>query len=85
MGRPKRDPSEVRQAIRDAMATGRTAAVAISVIEMRTGISQTALRAALRELVEAGEVERVDGRVGTGFRTCAYRMTARRVGAAPAV
>ena len=84
MGRPKRDPSDVRQAVRDALATGRTAAVSITVLEMRTGISQTALRAALRDLAEAGEVDRVEGHVGTGFRTCAYRLAARRVGAAPA-
>lgn len=84
MGRPKRDPSEVRQAIRDALATGRTAAVGMTVLEMRTGMSQTNLRAGLRELVEAGEVERIEGRDGRWSVTCAYRLAARNVGAAPA-
>lgn len=82
MGRPKRDPSEVRQAIRDALATGRTAAIGMTVLEMRTGMSQTNLRVGLRELVEAGEVERIDGRNGRWSVTCAYRLAARHVGAA---
>lgn len=84
MGRPKRNPSEVRQAIRDALATGRAAAVGMTVLEMRTGMSQTNLRVGLRELVDAGEVERIEGRNGRWSVTCAYRLKARHVGATPA-
>lgn len=77
MGRPKRDPADVRSMVREALSAGGSAAVGISIMEMRTGVSQTNLRAALRTMIEAGEVDRIETRARNGT-TCAYRLTARR-------
>lgn len=83
MGRHARDPADVRQAVRDALALGGASAVGMFAIEMRTGMSQTNLRAALRQLADAGEVERVEHRQSGRLTSFGYRLISRAT-AAPA-
>lgn len=81
MGRARRDPAEVRQAVRDALSRGGTSAVGMLAIEMRTGMSQTNIRAAIRELESAGELERVEHCQAGRLRSYGYRLTSRATAA----
>jgi len=80
-GRHARDPADVRQAVRDALARGGASAVGMFAIEMRTGMSQTNLRAALRQLADAGEVERVEHRQAGRLTAFGSRLISRATAA----
>jgi hypothetical protein len=67
--------------VRDALARGGASAVGMFAIEMRTGMSQTNLRAALRQLADAGEVERVEHRQAGRLTAFGSRLISRATAA----